>query len=148
MSCPSRRAAPRAPGKTLLAAPSAVRPWFSPLPGNLRPRSVPITKSSPLAPRAGSRSRSERTTVTPLPIEGGRSMLKFHVDDIRTIALVGHGAAGKTTLADALLYRARAVDRAGSVDEGTSYSDTDDEEHKRRFSIDTSVLHAEHDGKA
>src|SRR6476646_2601090 len=72
---------------------------------------------------------------------------KHAAGDIRNLALVGHGAAGKTSLADALLFKAGAVTRRGSVDDGTSYSDTDDEEHKRHFSIDISVLHAEHDGK-
>ena len=38
-------------------------------------------------------------------------MAKFAVDDIRNIALAGHGAAGKTSLADALLFEAKAVDR-------------------------------------
>src|ERR671936_1732540 len=74
-------------------------------------------------------------------------MAKYKVEDIRNIALVGHGAAGKTSLADALLFKAGAVTRRGSVDDGTSVSDTDDEEHKRHFSIDTSVLHADYDGK-
>src|SRR5438309_6234468 len=74
-------------------------------------------------------------------------MAKHKVEDIRNIALVGHGAAGKTSLADALLFKAGAVTRRGSVDDGTSVSDYDDEEHKRHFSIDTSVLHAEHGGK-
>jgi elongation factor G len=74
-------------------------------------------------------------------------MAKYRVDDIRNIAVVGHGAAGKTSLADALLFKAGAVDRRGSVDEGTSVSDYDDEEKKRHFSIDTSLLHLEHDGK-
>ena len=74
-------------------------------------------------------------------------MLKYHESDIRTIALVGHRAAGKTSLADALLYEAHAVDRMGNVDDGTCVSDYDDEEHKHHFSIDTSILHVEHDGK-
>jgi elongation factor G len=74
-------------------------------------------------------------------------MAKYKVEDIRTVALAGHGASGKTSLADALLFQAKAVDRRGSVDEGTSASDTDDEEHKRRFSIDASVLHLDHKGK-
>jgi elongation factor G len=72
---------------------------------------------------------------------------KHAVGDIRNLAFVGHGAAGKTSLADALLFKAGAVTRRGSVDDGTSYSDYDDEEHKRHFSIDTSVLHADYDGK-
>jgi elongation factor G len=72
---------------------------------------------------------------------------KYQVEDIRTIALVGHGASGKTSLIDALLYRAHAVDRRGNVDEGTSVADFDDEEHKRHFSIDCHVLHADYEGR-
>ncbi len=74
-------------------------------------------------------------------------MAKYRVEDIRNVALVGHGAAGKTSVADALLYKAKAVDRRGSVDDGTSISDYDEEEKKRHFSIDTSLLHLEHQGK-
>jgi len=74
-------------------------------------------------------------------------MAKYQVSDIRNIALAGHRASGKTSLADALLYQAKAVDRRGSVEDGTSISDYDEEEHKRHFSIDTSVLHLEHKGK-
>lgn len=74
-------------------------------------------------------------------------MAKYKVEDIRNIALVGHGASGKTSLADTLLFKAKAVDRRGSVDDGTSVSDYDDEEKKRHFSVDTSVLHLEHQGK-
>src|SRR5258707_11262568 len=74
-------------------------------------------------------------------------MAKYRVEDIRNVALVGHGAAGKTSLADWLLFKEKAVDRRGSVDDGTSVSDYDDEEKKRHFSIDTSLLHLEHQGK-
>ncbi len=74
-------------------------------------------------------------------------MPKYKVDDIRNVALLGHGASGKTSLADALLFKAGAVDRRGSVDDGSSVSDYDDEEKKRRFSIDTSLLHLEHKAK-
>lgn len=73
--------------------------------------------------------------------------VKHLVENVRDIALVGHRAAGKTSLADALLFDAHAVDRLGSVDDGTSVADFDDEEHKHHFSIDTHVLHADHDGK-
>src|SRR5579859_4738302 len=75
------------------------------------------------------------------------AMAKYQVADIRNIALAGHRASGKTSLADALLFQAKAVDRRGSVDDGSSISDYDEEEHKRRFSIDTSILHLEHHGK-
>src|SRR5205809_6537302 len=75
------------------------------------------------------------------------SMAKYRTEDIRNLALVGHGAAGKTSLADALLFKAGAVDRRGSVEDGTSVSDYDEEEKKRHFSIDTSVLHLEYKGK-
>src|SRR5260370_41385381 len=74
-------------------------------------------------------------------------MDKDRVEDIRNVALVGPGAAAKTSLADSLLCKAGAVDRSGSVDDGSSVSDYDDEEKKRRFSIDTSLLHLEHQGK-
>lgn len=74
-------------------------------------------------------------------------MAKYRVEDIRNIALLGHGASGKTSLADALLFKAGAVDRKGSPDEGTSVSDYDDEEKKRHFSIDASLLHLEYKGK-
>jgi len=74
-------------------------------------------------------------------------MANYKVDDIRNVALVGHGAAGKTSLADALLFKAKAADRRGSVDEGTSVSDYDDEEKARHFSIDTSLLNLLHQGK-
>jgi elongation factor G len=74
-------------------------------------------------------------------------MAKYKVEDIRNIALLGHGASGKTSLADSLLFKAGAVDRRGSVEDGTSVSDYDEEEKKRHFSIDTSLLHLEHKGK-
>jgi elongation factor G len=74
-------------------------------------------------------------------------MAKHKVDDIRNVALVGHGAAGKTSLADTLLFQAKAVDRRGSVDDGTSVSDYDDEEKAQKCSIDSAVLHLEHKGK-
>jgi elongation factor G len=74
-------------------------------------------------------------------------MAKYRVEDIRNVALAGHRASGKTSLADALLFKAKAVDRRGSVDDKTSVSDYDEEEHEWEFSIDTSVLHLEHQGK-
>ena len=74
-------------------------------------------------------------------------MASYQVEDIRNIVLAGHGAVGKTTLADVMLAKAGAVDRAGSVDEGTSVSDFDEEEKARKFSIESSVLHLDWKGK-
>jgi elongation factor G len=74
-------------------------------------------------------------------------MANYRVDDIRTVALVGHEQAGKTSLADALLFKAKAVDRRGSVEDGTSVSDFDEEEKKHKYSIDSSVLHLDYQGK-
>ncbi len=71
----------------------------------------------------------------------------YHIADIRNIALAGHGASGKTSLADALLYKAGATGRRGSVDDGTSLSDSEDEERRRHFTIDCHPLHCEWAGK-
>jgi len=71
----------------------------------------------------------------------------YHIGDIRNIALAGHGASGKTTLADALLFTAGATERRGSVDDGTSLSDVEDEERRRHFTIDCHLLHLEWGGK-
>ena len=71
----------------------------------------------------------------------------YSVDDVRTIALVGHEVAGKTSLADALLFKAHAVERRGSVDDGTSVSDFDDQEKTLHYSIDSHVLHLDYTGK-
>src|SRR6478735_6340029 len=71
----------------------------------------------------------------------------YHVADIRNIALAGHGASGKTSLADALLFASGATTRRGSVDDGTSTLDIDDEEKKRHFTIDCHMGHLAWGGK-
>jgi elongation factor G len=75
-------------------------------------------------------------------------MAKTHVDDVRNVALTGHGAVGKTTLADLMLFRAGAVSRAGSVDEGSSVLDFDEEERQHKYTISSSLVHFMHGGKA
>ena len=71
----------------------------------------------------------------------------YQLTDIRNVALAGHGASGKTSLADALLYQSKAVDRRGSVDDGTSISDVDEEEKRRKFTIDCHLFHVDWKGK-
>lgn len=71
----------------------------------------------------------------------------YHIADIRNVALAGHGASGKTSLADALLFAAGAISRRGSVDDGTSTLDVDDEEKRRHFTIDCHLGHLAWDSK-
>jgi len=74
-------------------------------------------------------------------------MAKYSSQDIRNIALIGHADSGKTTLADAVLHVAGAVNRAGSVDDGSSVLDFDDEERERKHSVYTAIVRAPWKGK-
>jgi len=73
-------------------------------------------------------------------------MAHFATANIRTLALVGHGASGKTTLAEALLAKAGAIQVAGSVERGSSVSDFDPLEKTWKHSLRASVLHLETQG--
>ncbi len=73
-------------------------------------------------------------------------MSKFTADKLRNLCLAGHGRAGKTTLCEAMLYHSGAIDRMGSVAEGTTTTDYDPEETKRNFSISTAVAPVEWKG--
>ncbi len=70
-------------------------------------------------------------------------MKVYKTPDIRSVALVGHGDSGKTSLASALLFSAGAIDRQGSVDDGSSTTDFDEEEIERKISLQTSIAHLE-----
>jgi elongation factor G len=67
--------------------------------------------------------------------------MPYKVDDIRNIALIGHGSCGKTTLGEAILFKSGATTRQGSVDAGNSTLDFDPEEIKRKFSLNLSLAH-------
>lgn len=61
---------------------------------------------------------------------------------IRNIAIAGHRGTGKTSLTEAILYTAGAVARQGSIEQGTTVADHDDDEKGRRHSISAALCHA------
>ena len=73
-------------------------------------------------------------------------MANYATEHIRTVALVGQGSAGKTTLAEALLVKAGALPAAGSVERGTTVSDFDSLEKQYLHSLRSSLLHCETGG--
>lgn len=68
-------------------------------------------------------------------------MAVFHKDKIRNIALIGHGGEGKTSLLEAMLYKTKAIDRLGKVNDGNTVSDYDQEEIARKMSISLSMAY-------
>ena len=73
-------------------------------------------------------------------------MKTFPTANIRNVALVGHGGAGKTSLAEALLLEAGAIPRLGKVEDGTTVCDFDPEEQRRRISVSLALAPFELDG--
>ena len=67
-------------------------------------------------------------------------------DKLRNVALLGHGGSGKTSLVEAMLFDTGAVNRLGRVDDGSSVSDWDDEERRRKMSINASLVPCEQSG--
>ncbi len=66
-------------------------------------------------------------------------MKELNANDIRNIAVTGHGGEGKTTLVEAMLYTAGAIERQGRVEDGSTTTDFDTEETKRGISISAAI---------
>ena len=73
-------------------------------------------------------------------------MKVYGTNSLRNIALVSHQGAGKTSLAEALLFNSGAINRMGDVQQGSTVSDYDDEEIRRGISLSTTLIPIEVDG--
>ncbi len=70
-------------------------------------------------------------------------MKDYRTENLRNIAIIGHGGSGKTTIAEAMLFNTGVLDRFGKVDEGNTTTDFDPEEIKRKISISAATAPCE-----
>ena len=73
-------------------------------------------------------------------------MKQYPISKVRNVCLMSHGGAGKTSLAEAMLYNTGVLDRFGKVTDGTTTTDYDPEEIKRKISISTALAPCEWKG--
>ena len=66
---------------------------------------------------------------------------------IRNVAVTGHRGTGKTSLVEAMLFQAGAINRLGTVEAGTTTSDWDEDEQRRQMSLASSLCHLEWQGR-
>ncbi|TMJ13025.1 MAG: elongation factor G [Bacillati bacterium ANGP1] len=66
-------------------------------------------------------------------------MKRYPADRIRNVAVAGHGGTGKTSLVEAMLFAAKAVDRLGRVEDGTTTTDFDPEEIRRKITVNAAL---------
>ena len=66
---------------------------------------------------------------------------------IRNVAVIGHRGTGKTSLVEAMLFQAGAINRLGSVEAGTTTSDWDEDEQRRQMSLASSLCYLEWQGR-
>jgi len=70
-------------------------------------------------------------------------MKEYQTKQLRNVVLLGHGSAGKTSLAEAMLFTSGAINRMGRVEDGTTVADFDDEEKSRTISLNLSIVPVE-----
>lgn len=73
-------------------------------------------------------------------------MSSYTTEDIRNIAMTGHGGAGKTMLVEALLHKAGVINQIGSIERGTTVSDFDPQEKEHQHSLDSAVVSMDYQG--
>lgn len=74
-------------------------------------------------------------------------MKVYPTEEIRNVVIVGHTSVGKTTLTEASLFVSGATTRMGSIEDGNTVSDYDEDEHRRKFSLNLSLIPVEWAGK-
>jgi elongation factor G len=74
-------------------------------------------------------------------------MKVYTTEAIRNVVLVGHGSVGKTSLAEAALYESGAITRLGSIQDQNTVTDYDDDEHRRKFSLNLAIAPLEWDDR-
>ncbi len=73
-------------------------------------------------------------------------MKEYETKQLRNVVLLGHGSAGKTSLAEAMLFTSGAINRMGEVEAGTTVADFDDEEMRRHISLSLALVPIEWEG--
>ncbi len=72
--------------------------------------------------------------------------MSYETKNIRNVAVIGHGGEGKTTVCEAILFNAKAIDRMGKISDGNTVMDFDEQEIARKNSISLSLASCEYDG--